>query len=182
MTKKLTSRLAVFAGGLLLAFSAFASEGRQHPAGRQRPDRPGFAAARRPAVHELLLGLPFAQVHALFAHRRRSGPERGRGDGQPQLHRGQVRRAGAGLDAARSGHQMVRQDAARPQPDRARARQRLDLHLPEVVLPGRKPSAGLEQQAVPECVHAQPAVAAARPAARGNERAGQASANAMSRR
>jgi ubiquinol-cytochrome c reductase cytochrome c1 subunit len=46
--------------------------------------------------------------------------------------------------------------AAGPEPDRPRAWQRLDLYLPEVVLSRRIATAGLEQQAVPQRLHANP--------------------------
>src|SRR5690606_15623731 len=125
---------------------------------RRRHRRPGFAAAWRQAVHELLLRLPFAQVRALLAHGRGPRPDRGRGDGQPQLHRREVRRAHQRRDDAGARDEVVRQDAAGPERDLARPRQRLDLHLPHVLLPGRVAPAGLEQHAVPECIDAQPAV------------------------
>src|SRR5690606_35544890 len=139
--------------------------------GRHRHQRPRLAAARRKAVHELLRRLPLAQVPALLAHGRGPGPDRGGGDDPPQLHRRRVRRPHRLDDARRQGQRMVRPGAARPHPDYPGARQRLGVHVSQVVLPGRDPPAGLEQHPVPERVDAQPAVEAAGPPARGIRRA-----------
>src|SRR5690606_28601259 len=108
---------------------------RRVAARRHRHRRRSLAAAWRPAVHELLLGLPFAEVPALLAHGRGPRPDRGPGAGQPQLHRRQARRTGRRGDDRRRGRAVLRQDAAGPERHRPRARQRLDLRLPEVLLP-----------------------------------------------
>ena len=118
--------------------------------------RPGLAAAWRQAVLQLLRRLPLAEVHALLAHGRGPGPDRGGGDAEPQLHRRQVRRdQSMSHMPADDAAQVVRQGAAGPVAGvRAKAR-RLGLRLPQLVLPGSEPPGGLEQHRVPECLDAQ---------------------------